>query len=403
MDVDVASSTPVPARSLSMRFLVVGAGFAGATCARQLAEAGHDVHVVDRREHIAGNAYDHLDEHGVLVHRYGPHIFHTNSDKVFDYLSRFTAWRAYEHRVLASVDNKRVPIPINRTTINTLYGLDLDEAGVAAFLERVREPRENLRTSEDVVLNSVGRELCDKFFRGYTRKQWGRDLGELSAGVAARIPTRTNDDDRYFTDRHQGMPAEGYTRLFERLLDHPAIRVSLETDWRDLRQDDPVDGWDRLVYSGPIDEYFGGVLGKLPYRSLRFEHRHVADVDALQLPVGTVNHPNEHGYTRETEFRHLTGQDHAGTSLVREFPTDEGDPYYPIPAAENEALYKQYQAMAEAEATRGVLFVGRLAQYRYYNMDQVVAAALHACEELLAELAPPVNTATAVQAEESVA
>lgn len=393
-----------------MRFLVVGAGFAGATCARQLAEAGHDVRVVDRREHIAGNAYDHLDEHGVLVHRYGPHIFHTNSDKVFDYLSRFTEWRVYEHRVLASVDDKLVPIPINRTTLNTLYGLDLDEAGAAAFLERVREPRESLRSSEDVVLNSVGRELCDKFFRGYTRKQWGRDLSELSAGVAARIPTRTNDDDRYFTDRHQGMPAQGYTKLFERLLDHPRIRVQLSTDWRDLRQDDAVDGWDRLVYSGPIDEYFGCVLGKLPYRSLRFEHRHVADVDALQLPVGTVNHPNEHAWTRETEFRHLTGQAHSGTSLVREFPTDDGDPYYPIPAAENEALFKQYQAMAEAESVggKGVLFVGRLAQYRYYNMDQVVAAALHACEELIAELAheqPAQSTPAATPApqEETVA
>jgi UDP-galactopyranose mutase len=365
-----------------MHILVVGAGFAGATCARQLAEAGSAVTVVDRREHIGGNAYDHLDAHGVLVHRYGPHIFHTNSEKVFAFLSRFTEWRLYEHRVLAQVGELQLPIPINRTTINRLYGLDLDEAGVAAYLEGVREPREPLASSEDVVLNSVGRHLCDTFFRGYTRKQWGRELSELSAGVAARIPTRTNDDDRYFTDRFQGMPLHGYTAMFARLLDHPGITVRTGTDHRDVRAEQ---AWDHVVFSGPVDEYFDFRLGKLPYRSLRFEHRHIADSDGTVLPVGTVNHPNAHAYTRETEFRHLTGQEHSGTSLVREFPTDEGDPYYPIPAAANEALFKRYQALADAEP--GVTFVGRLAQYRYYNMDQVVAAALHACEALQALLA----------------
>lgn len=364
-----------------MHILVVGAGFAGATCARQLAEAGYAVTVVDRREHIGGNAYDHLDAHGVLVHRYGPHIFHTNSEKVFAFLSRFTEWRLYEHRVLAQVGELQLPIPINRTTINRLYGLDLDEAGVAAYLDGVREPRQPLASSEDVVLNSVGRHLCDTFFRGYTRKQWGLELGELSAGVAARIPTRSNDDDRYFTDRFQGMPLQGYTAMFERLLDHPGITVRTGTEYRAVRAEQ---AWDHLVFSGPVDEYFDFRLGKLPYRSLRFEHRHVADSGLVQA-VGTVNHPNEHAYTRETEFRHLTGQAHGGTSLVREFPTDEGDPYYPIPAAANEALYKRYEALADAEA--GVTFVGRLAQYRYYNMDQVVAAALHASEQLRAALA----------------
>jgi UDP-galactopyranose mutase len=246
----------------------------------------------------------------------------------------------------------------------------------------VREPREPLASSEDVVLNSVGRHLCDTFFRGYTRKQWGRELSEMSAGVAARIPTRTNDDDRYFTDRFQGMPLHGYTAMFARLLDHPGITVRTGTDHRDVRAEQ---AWDHVVFSGPVDEYFDFRLGQLPYRSLRFEHRHIADSDGTVLPVGTVNHPNAHAYTRETEFRHLTGQEHSGTSLVREFPTDEGDPYYPIPAAANEALFKRYQALADAEP--GVTFVGRLAQYRYYNMDQVVAAALHACEALQALLA----------------
>jgi UDP-galactopyranose mutase len=365
-----------------MDILIVGAGFAGATCARTLAEAGHRVVVIDRREHIAGNAFDRTDAHGVLIHQYGPHIFHTNSEKVWAFLSRFTAWRPYEHRVLAQVDGALYPIPVNRTTVNRLYGLSLDETGVARFFEQVRQPRESLRTSEDVVLGSVGPDLCDKYFRGYTRKQWGLELGELSAGVAARIPTRCNDDDRYFTDRFQAMPADGYTAMFGRLLDHPDIEVRLGVDFEAVRAE-----WPRAhtVYTGPVDEYFGHCLGRLPYRSLRFEHEHLSAV-VQQQPVGTVNYPNEHAYTRITEFKHLTGQQHAGTSIVREFPQAEGDPYYPIPAAANEALYQRYRELAEREAN--TTFIGRLAQYRYYNMDQVVAAALHACEPLLLQPVP---------------
>lgn len=358
--------------------LIVGAGFAGAVCARQLADAGRRVLLIDRRDHVGGNASDHLDEHGVLVHPHGPHIFHTNSDKVFRWLSRFTDWRFYEHRVLAEVDGALLPLPINRTTLNRLYGLDLDEAGAAAYLERVREPREPVRSSEDVVLSSVGRDLCAKFFRGYTRKQWGLDLSELAAGVAARIPTRTNDDDRYFTDRWQFMPAAGYSAMFRRMLDHPGITLRLGTDFAALRGQGLAP---HTVYTGPVDEYFGHRLGRLPYRSLRFEHQHLPDVAQYQ-PTGTVNYPNDHAYTRITEFKHLTGQDVPGTSIVREYPQAEGDPYYPIPRPENEALYQRYAALAEQE--RGVAFVGRLAQYRYYNMDQVVAAALKTCEDLLA-------------------
>lgn len=363
--------------------LVVGAGFAGATCARLLADAGRRVRVIDKRPHIAGNAYDELDAHGVLIHRYGPHIFHTNSVKVVEFLSRFTAWRPYEHRVLASVDGKLLPIPINRSTINGLYGTQLDEAGVQAHLERVREPRERLRTSEDVVLNSVGSDLCNKFFRGYTRKQWGLELSELSAGVAARIPTRSNDDDRYFTDSFQAMPSEGYTRMFERMLDHPLITVRTGVEFAAVRA---RSSFDRVFFTGPVDEYFGFRLGRLPYRSLRFEHAHAPASPLLQR-VGTVNYPNDHDYTRVTEFRHLTGQMHSGTSVVREYPQAEGDPYYPIPTPENDALFRRYQALAEQEVD--TVFVGRLAQYRYYNMDQVVAAALHACAQELAGASTP--------------
>jgi len=368
-----------------MDCLIVGAGFAGAVCARELADAGWRVQVIDKRPHIAGNAYDHVDDHGVMVHRYGPHIFHTNSEKVFEHLSRFTDWRPYEHRVLAVPDvasGRSYPMPINRTTINQLYGLDLDEAGVAAYLERVREPREPIKTSEDVVLNSVGADLCEKFFRGYTRKQWGLDLSQLSGGVAARIPTRTNDDDRYFTDRYQAMPALGYTAMFERMLDHPAITVRTSIAYEQIVSTADVR---TTIFTGPVDEYFGHRFGRLPYRSLRFEHEHLAQTAQFQA-VGTVNYPNDHAYTRITEFKHLTGQTHAGTSLVREYPTADGDPYYPIPNPANEALFKRYEALAETESD--VHFIGRLAQYRYYNMDQVVASALALSQRLIAAAVP---------------
>ena len=360
--------------------LIVGAGLAGVTVARELADAGWRVHVIDRRPHIAGNAYDEVNAQGIRVHRYGPHIFHTNSEAVMRFLSRFTTWRFYEHRVLAEVQEQLLPIPINRTTINRLYGLALDEAGVEQFLESVRTPREPVRTSEDVVLGSVGPDLCEKFFRGYTRKQWGLDLSELSAGVAARIPTRTNDDDRYFTDRFQFMPADGYGALFTRLLDHPLITVSTGCDFEEARS-----RWDHrhLVYTGPIDAFYGHRFGRLPYRSLRFEHEHLPSVPEGRFqPVGTVNYPNRHAYTRITEFRHLTGQAHQGTSIVREYPQAEGDPYYPVPNPANEALYRRYAELADAE--RNVTFVGRLAQYRYYNMDQIVAAAIKTAGDLVA-------------------
>lgn len=358
-------------------FLVVGAGFAGSVVARELADAGRSVLVIDRRPHIGGNAYDEVDGHGVLVHRYGPHIFHTNAQRIADYLSRFTEWRKYEHRVLSCVGGRLYPFPINRDTLNQLYGLELDEAGAAAYFERVREPRDPVRTSEDVVLNSVGRDLYSKFFEGYTFKQWGLHASDLKAGVAARIPVRTNCDDRYFTDVFQAMPMHGYTKLFAALLDHPRVQVELGVDFTQLRGQHRSS---HVVYTGPIDAYFDYCHGRLPYRSLRFEHEHIADTARFQ-PVGTVNFPNDHAYTRITEFKHLTGQPHSGTSLVREYPQDDGDPYYPVPRAENEALYKRYEKLAEKESS--VTFVGRLAQYRYYNMDQVVGAALAAARRLV--------------------
>jgi UDP-galactopyranose mutase len=355
-------------------YLIVGAGFAGAVLAERLAsQHGAHVLIVDKRPHVAGNAYDHLDDAGVLVHQYGPHIFHTNSDEIVAYLSNFTAWRPYEHRVLAAVRGHLVPIPINRTTLNRLFDLALQtDAEAAAYLAARAEPVEEIRTSEDVVVSAVGRELYELFFQGYTRKQWGVDPSELDRSVTARIPTRTNTDDRYFGDKHQIMPAEGYTAMFNRMLDHPRIDLLMSTDYRDIV--DEIDAG-HTIYTGPIDEYFGFRFGRLPYRSLRFDHKTI-DQEWFQ-DVATVNYPSAQvHYTRITEYKHLTGQSHPRTSITYEYPSAKGDPYYPIPRAENQALFKKYEALALE--TPDVTFVGRLATYRYYNMDQVVGQALAA-------------------------
>ena len=358
-------------------YLIVGAGFAGSVLAERLAtQKDASVLVIDKRNHIAGNAYDFYNDAGILVHQYGPHIFHTNSEKVFEYLSRFTAWRPYEHRVLTSVDGQLVPMPINADTLNKLYGLNLTCHEVDEYLAKVAEPREQISTSEDVVVNRVGRDLYEKFFRNYTRKQWDLDPSELDASVTARVPVRTTRDDRYFTDRFQAMPLHGYTRMFEKILDHPNIKVMLNTDYADLK--DEVQ-FRELIFTGPVDEYFDYCYGKLPYRSLHFEHQ-THDKTRYQ-DAAVVNYPNEHAYTRITEFKYLTGQEHPKTSIVFEYPRAEGDPYYPIPQPQNAALYAKYKAMAEA--LPNVHFAGRLGTYKYYNMDQVVAQALTLAEKLM--------------------
>jgi UDP-galactopyranose mutase len=357
-------------------YLIVGVGFAGATLAERLAsQCDKKILLIDQRLHIGGNAYDYYNEDGLLIHKYGPHIFHTNAKSVFDYLSQFTAWRPYEHRVRASVDGQLVPIPINLDTINRLYGLNLNAFEVEAFFQKVAEPREEIRTSEDVVVSRVGRELYRKFFRGYTRKQWGLDPSELDASVIARVPFRTNRDDRYFTDTYQAMPLHGYTRMFERMLDHANIKIMLNTDYREIQGIIP---YRTMIYTGPIDEFFNSCYGKLPYRSLHFRHKTINVERYQEAPV--INYPNEHPYTRVTEFKYLTGQEHAKTAVVYEYPCAEGDPYYPIPCPENVVLYRQYQALAEGVAN--VHFVGRLATYKYYNMDQVTAQALTLFEKL---------------------
>lgn len=366
----IPQAPSVITRDFVFDYLIVGAGFSGSVIAERLAsQSGKKVLVVDKRNHIGGNAYDCYDDRGVLIHKYGPHIFHTNSREVFEYLSRFTQWRAYEHRVLASVDGQLLPIPINLDTINKLYGMNLNSFEVEDFFKSIAEPKEYIRTSEDVVLSKVGRELYEKFFRGYTRKQWGLDPSELDKSVIARIPTRINRDDRYFTDTYQAMPLHGFTRMFENMLAHPNIKVMLNTDYREITTAIPCR---ETVYTGPVDEFFELRYGKLPYRSLDFKHE-THNTQVFQ-PAPVINYPNEHLYTRVTEFKYLTGQEHHKTSIVYEFPKAEGDPYYPVPRSENQEIYKKYKALADA--TPGVYFVGRLATYKYYNMDQCVAQAL---------------------------
>ena len=368
----VAPATRPSNRKKPYDYLIVGAGFAGSILAERLAAGSHKkVLVIDKRPHVGGNAYDHKDAAGVLMHHYGPHIFHTNSQEVVSYLSRFTRWRPYEHRVLACLQGVHVPMPINRTTVNTLYGLNLrTEDEVEAFFASRAEAVDTIRTSEDVVVSKVGRELYERFFQGYTRKQWGLDPSELDKSVTARVPTRTNADDRYFTDTFQAMPADGYTRMFENILDHENIDLMTGVDFEDVREDLV---YDKLIYSGPVDEFFDHSYGKLPYRSLEFRHQTLDQ--AWFQPTGTINFPSEDvPYTRISEYKHMTGQAHAKTTVTYEYPRADGDPYYPVPRPENQALYKRYEALALQ--TPDVHFVGRLATYRYYNMDQVAGQAL---------------------------
>jgi UDP-galactopyranose mutase len=356
-------------------WLIVGAGFAGSVCAERLARAGRRVLLCDKRPHVGGNAYDHYDDAGVLVHKYGPHIFHTGSARIFQYVSRFTAWREYEHRVLAHVDGKLLPFPINVDTVNGLYGLALDGPGLERFFEERAERNGHPRTSEEAVVSKVGRDLYEKFFRNYTRKHWGLDPSQLDASVASRVPARPNHDHRYFTDPFQAMPLHGYTRMFERMLDHENITLALKADYRDLVTEVR---FGEMVYTGPIDTFFDRRFGPLPYRSLDFVFE-THEREVFQAgPV--INYPNEHDYTRVTEFKYITGQRHPRTTIVYEFPRDEGEPYYPVPRPENAELYRRYKALADV--TPGVRFVGRLATYRYYNMDQVVGQALALADEI---------------------
>ena len=368
-------------------WLVVGAGFAGSVLAERIATRRNErVLLIDRRPHVGGNAYDRYNEDGILFHQYGPHIFHTNSKAIFDYLSQFTRWRPYEHRVLAAVDGQLVPIPINLDTVNRLYGLKLTSSELEGWFAGRAEKVPEICTSEDVVVSKVGRELYEKFFRGYSKKQWGIDPSELDKSVTSRVPVRVDRDDRYFSDEFQFMPANGYTRMFERMLDHPNITCALGTSFSDVR--DQAD-YRRVIFTGPIDEYFDYRYGRLPYRSLSF--RHVTLEKEWHQPVAVVNYPQTQDYTRVTEYKYLTGQRHPRTTLTYEYPCDDGDPYYPVPRPQNAEMYKKYERLANADES--VWFAGRLATYRYYNMDQVIGQALATFRRINGSLplnAPPI-------------
>ncbi|MCM8901686.1 UDP-galactopyranose mutase [Caldicoprobacter algeriensis] len=351
-------------------FVVVGAGFAGCVLAERIAnDLKKKVLVIEKRNHIGGNAYDYYNEDGILVHKYGPHIFHTNNKEVWDYLSRFTEWYYYQHRVLAYVDGMYVPIPINLNTINKLYNTNFTPKQLAEYFEKIKENRQEILNSEDVIVSRVGRELYEKFFKGYTKKQWDLYPSELSPEVTSRVPIRINRDDRYFTDRYQGLPKYGYTRMFEKMLENEKIHIMLKTDYKEVINSIE---YGYLIYTGPIDYFFDYKYGKLPYRSLRFEFE-TLDCEKYQ-EAGTVNYPNDYDFTRITEFKYLTGQKHNKTTIVREYSAAEGEPYYPILQNENIERYKMYEN--EANKLKNVFFIGRLANYKYYNMDKVVEQAL---------------------------
>ncbi len=359
-------------------YLIVGAGITGCVLAEQLAHLGRKIIIVERRNHVGGNAYDEYDQYGILVHRYGPHIFRTNSKQIWEYLSRFTEWHLYQHQVRAYVDGITVPFPVNLDTVNLLFNFQLTSEEMRLYLEQVRQKAgiHEIKNARDMAISMVGEELYEKFFKYYTQKQWGLWPEELEPEVTARIPVRFNRDPRYFTERYQGIPRFGYTFMLQRMLDHANIHLLLKTDFKQIIE---MIRFKRMIYTGPIDAFFDSVYGALPYRSLVFEYQ-TLPVEYYQ-EAATVNYPNDYDFTRISEFKHLTGQIHPWTTIAREYPTSSGEPYYPIPTAANQELYIRYKN--EADKLDSVHFVGRLAQYRYFSMDQVIHQAFLCLNEIL--------------------
>jgi UDP-galactopyranose mutase len=360
-------------------YLIVGAGLAGSILAERIASVlGKHVLLIDRREHIGGNCYDYKDENGIQIHKYGPHLFHTNNRGIVDYLSKFTKWRKYEYRVLSSVNGEMVPMPINRKTINILFQANCDTDEEAdAFLKVEKVKINNIFNSEDYVLSRVGHRLYELLYKNYTTKQWGIGPKLLLPSVCGRIPVRTSLDDRYFDDTFQIIPSDGYTELFRSMINHPNIELKLNCEFKDIQSGT----FEKLIYTGLIDEYFHYKHGKLPYRSLNFKYD-LYDLEYRQ-PVASIHYPNEFQYTRTTEYKHITGQINSKTVVSTEYPSSEGEPYYPIPTADNIKLYEKYKS--EAVMQGSTEFVGRMASYQYYNMDQVVAQSLKLFEKIASE------------------
>lgn len=362
---------------MKFKYVVVGAGLAGLTIAERITnELDEKVLLIEKRNHIGGNVYDSYNEEGILIHNYGPHIFHTNDVGVMEYLSRFTKWNDYWHRVLSYVDGNLVAMPISVETINKLYNLNLSCDEVEDFLRDKAVKVDEVKTSKDVAISKVGTDIYEKMFENYTKKQWGVDPAELDTSVISRIPVRTNRDTRYFADTYQGMPKHGYTKLCENMIKNKNTKVMLNTDYKEVI--DNIE-YEKLIYTGPTDYFYDYKYGKLAYRSIKFEFE-TYDTESFQ-EASVVNYPNDYDFTRITEFKKLTSQKHSKTTILKEYPSAEGEPYYPFPTKEHKEHFAKYEEEMKGETN--VIFLGRLAQYRYYNMDAVVRSALDAFEELI--------------------
>ncbi len=360
-------------------YVVVGAGLAGLTVAERIANVlDRKVLIIEKRGHIGGNVYDSYNEDGVLIHNYGPHIFHTNDKGVYEYLSQFTKWNDFWHRVLSYVDGNLIPMPITVETVNKLYNLNLSTFEVEDFFKKLAVDIPEIKTSRDVALSKVGEEIYQKFFENYTKKQWGLDPAEIDTSIIARIPVRTNRDTRYFADKYQGMPRHGYTKMCENMVKNPNIKIMLNTDYKEIIDDLE---YDALIYTGPTDYFYDYKYGKMAYRSIRFEFETLDCESYQEAPV--VNYPNDYDFTRITEFKKMTWQKHDKTTILKEFPNSDGEPYYPFPTAEYKEQFAKYREEMDKETN--VFFIGRLAEYRYYNMDAVVRSALNLFEEKLAK------------------
>jgi UDP-galactopyranose mutase len=359
-------------------YLIVGAGITGITVAQRLAARGRDVTVIDKRDHIGGNCYDYRNEDGILIHRYGPHIFHESNQDVVDYLSQFTEWVPYEHKVVAFYDGEYYPIPINRTTINRFFGVELDgEESVRRFLDSKRESVDEIRNSRDVVVSKYGTELYEAFIRHYTKKQWDHYPEELDRSILERLPVRYDDNPYYFNDTFQALPAEGYTAMFERMVDSPRIHVHVGTDFADVGAKDQ---YEMVVYTGRIDQYYGFDLGALQYRCIDFQFETLDESENQPYPV--VNHPGpEVGFTRCTEFKHFYGDTASRTVILKEYPSWEGEPSYPVINEANTARFNRYVERSRAE--QGIVFAGRSGRFRYLNMNQAVHEAMDLADRLL--------------------
>jgi UDP-galactopyranose mutase len=362
--------------NMNFKYVIVGAGLAGLTMAERIANVlGEKVLIIEKRNHIGGNIYDSYNEDGILIHNYGPHIFHTNDKGVYEYLSEYTKWNDFWHRVLTYVDGNLIPMPITVETINKLYNLNLDCSQVEEFLKKQAVDIKEIKTSKDVALSKVGKDIYEKIFETYTKKQWGIDPSELDTSVISRIPIRLNRDTRYFNDKYQGMPTHGYTKMCERMAANKNIKIMLNTDYKEIINDL---SYDTLIYTGATDEFYDYKHGRLSYRSVNFVFETFDKEKYQEAPV--VNYPNDYDFTRITEYKQLTWQQNSKTTIGKEFPCAEGEPYYPFPTKECKEQFALYEEEMKKETK--VIFIGRLAEYRYYNMDAVVRRALDAFDHL---------------------